>query len=103
LYGNSHWSRHAARGASFEAEWSSKLAEHEKKYPEEAAEFKALISGKLPEGWDKALPVRIWTKTISKLLLSNFPCWRLSFDAQLTLYSRVPSAKPTAWLGIFLC
>lgn len=52
----SHWSRHAARGASFEAEWSSKLAEHEKKYPEEAAEFKALISGKLPEGWDKALP-----------------------------------------------
>lgn len=53
----SHWSRHVPKGAAFEAEWSSKFAEHEKKYPEEAAEFKALISGKLPEGWDKALPV----------------------------------------------
>eukprot|EP00252_Welwitschia_mirabilis_P017835 TRINITY_DN3968_c0_g1_i1.p1 TRINITY_DN3968_c0_g1~~TRINITY_DN3968_c0_g1_i1.p1 ORF type:complete len:814 (-),score=120.36 TRINITY_DN3968_c0_g1_i1:573-2819(-) len=52
----SHWSRHIARGATLEAEWASKLAEYEKKYPQEAAEFKHLISGKLPEGWEKALP-----------------------------------------------
>ena len=38
------------RGASFEAEWSSKHVDHEKKYPEEYTEFKTLINGTLPEG-----------------------------------------------------
>lgn len=44
-------------GAAVEAEWNSKLAAYESKYPEEAKEFKQLISGDLPEGWEKALPV----------------------------------------------
>ncbi|GLJ29304.1 hypothetical protein SUGI_0577790 [Cryptomeria japonica] len=52
----SHWSRQIEKGAAVEAEWTTKLADYEKKYPEEAAEFKMLISGKLPEGWEKALP-----------------------------------------------
>eukprot|EP01018_Ginkgo_biloba_P016182 Gb_10221 [translate_table: standard] len=52
----SHWSRHASKGAALEAEWSAKLAEYEKKYTEAAAEFKAMISGKFPDGWEKALP-----------------------------------------------
>jgi transketolase len=33
------------------------LAAYIKKYPEEGAEFKTLISGELPAGWEKALPV----------------------------------------------
>lgn len=45
------------KGAALEAEWNAKFAEYEKKYKEEAAEFKSLISGEFPAGWEKALPV----------------------------------------------
>ncbi|CDO97702.1 unnamed protein product [Coffea canephora] len=51
-----HWSRHVPVGAAYEAEWNAKFAEYEKKYPEEAAELKSLITGELPAGWEKALP-----------------------------------------------
>lgn len=53
----SHWSRHTPEGAAIEAEWNSKFSEYEKKYPEEAAELKAIITGELPAGWENALPV----------------------------------------------
>ncbi|XP_019181486.1 PREDICTED: transketolase, chloroplastic [Ipomoea nil] len=52
----SHWSRHVPEGAAIEAEWNSKFSEYEKKYPEEAAELKSIITGELPAGWEKALP-----------------------------------------------
>lgn len=52
-----HWSRHTPEGAALEAEWNTKFAEYEKKYKEEAQELKSLISGELPVGWEKALPV----------------------------------------------
>lgn len=52
-----HWSRHIPDGAALEAEWNAKFAEYEKKYKEEAAELKSIITGELPAGWDKALPV----------------------------------------------
>ncbi|GFP97888.1 transketolase chloroplastic [Phtheirospermum japonicum] len=52
----SHWSRHTAEGAAFEAEWNAKFAEYSKKYPEEAAELKSIINGEFPAGWEKALP-----------------------------------------------
>mmetsp|Transcript_32881 Transcript_32881/g.39802 ORF Transcript_32881/g.39802 Transcript_32881/m.39802 type:complete len:739 (-) Transcript_32881:162-2378(-) len=45
------------RGSSSQAEWEAKLEEYASKYPEEAAEFKQMISGELPEGWESALPV----------------------------------------------
>ena len=32
------------------------MADYEKKYPEEAAEFKQLIGGDLPDDWDAVLP-----------------------------------------------
>ncbi|RVW90627.1 Transketolase, chloroplastic [Vitis vinifera] len=51
-----HWSRHIPDGAALEAEWNAKFAEYEKKYKEEAAELKSIITGELPAGWDKALP-----------------------------------------------
>ncbi|KAH9293968.1 hypothetical protein KI387_040825, partial [Taxus chinensis] len=66
----SHWSRHVEKGAAVEAKWKAKFAEYENKYPVEAAEFKTLIPGKLPEGWEKALPVRIWG---CFLLIMNIP------------------------------
>ncbi|KAK4723943.1 hypothetical protein R3W88_026722 [Solanum pinnatisectum] len=52
----SHWSRHTPEGAALETEWNAKFAEYEKKYPEEAADLKSIITGELPAGWEKALP-----------------------------------------------
>ncbi|KHN44824.1 Transketolase, chloroplastic [Glycine soja] len=53
-----HWSRHTLKGTKLEAEWNAKFVEYEKKYSEEAveAELKAIITGELPAGWEKALP-----------------------------------------------
>ncbi|KAJ6818847.1 transketolase, chloroplastic [Iris pallida] len=51
-----HWSQHVPVGAALEAEWNAKFAEYEKKYKEDAAELKSIISGELPIGWEKALP-----------------------------------------------
>jgi transketolase len=47
----------ASRGASLESEWSSLLSSYGKKYPNEYAELTRRISGKLPDGWEKTLPV----------------------------------------------
>ncbi|KAG0512595.1 hypothetical protein BDA96_10G028100 [Sorghum bicolor] len=52
----SHWSRHVPRGAALEADWDAKFAEYEKKYPEDAATLKNIISGDLPAGWADDLP-----------------------------------------------
>jgi len=52
-----HWSRHIREGAALESEWNAKFADYEKKYKEEAAVLKSIISGDLPAGWEKALPV----------------------------------------------
>jgi len=43
-------------GAAVEAEWNKTLAAYCEKYPEEGAEFKQLVSGELPAGWESALP-----------------------------------------------
>ncbi|KAF7013651.1 unnamed protein product [Triticum aestivum] len=51
-----HWAHHLDEGASLEAEWNAKFAEYEKKYQHEAAELNSIVSGKLPDGWDNALP-----------------------------------------------
>ncbi|XP_010692960.2 transketolase, chloroplastic [Beta vulgaris subsp. vulgaris] len=51
-----HWSRHTPEGAALEAEWNAKFAEYERKYKDEAAELKSIITGELPSGWENALP-----------------------------------------------
>ncbi len=43
------------KGAKAEADWNARFAEYEKAYPAEAAEFKRIMAGELPEGWEKAL------------------------------------------------
>ncbi|WP_013321191.1 transketolase [Gloeothece verrucosa] len=45
------------RGAQYEQEWNNLFSEYKSKYPEEAALLERMVSGKLPEGWEKALPV----------------------------------------------
>lgn len=63
-----HWSRHTPEGAALEAEWNAKFADYEKKYQEEAAELKSIITGELPSEWEKALPV---SSSMSKLFLDK--------------------------------
>lgn len=52
----SHWSRHVDMGSKYQSDWESSVEEYAQKYPDEGAEFKQLISGELPDGWDNALP-----------------------------------------------
>jgi len=52
-----HMRQAVERGASLEAEWNETFAQYKTKYPEDAALFEQFLSGKLPEGWEKALPV----------------------------------------------
>ncbi|WP_042146723.1 transketolase [Paucisalibacillus sp. EB02] len=44
-------------GQQEEAKWNELLAKYEEKYPELAQELKQAMDGKLPEGWEKSLPV----------------------------------------------
>jgi transketolase len=47
----------AKRGASLEAEWNALLTSYQQKYPKEHAALARRIAGKLPDGWEKTLPV----------------------------------------------
>ncbi|WP_049564209.1 transketolase [Streptomyces sp. SBT349] len=45
------------RGQTARAAWEKRLAEWRRANPERAAEFDRISAGRLPEGWEKALPV----------------------------------------------
>jgi transketolase len=45
------------RGAKFEAKWDEDFANYAKANPKEAAEFRGIMAGELPHGWDTGLPV----------------------------------------------
>jgi transketolase len=51
-----HFRKAVDRGAGYEAEWEKVWADYQSKYAEEAARFERMISGKLPQGWEQALP-----------------------------------------------
>ncbi|KAH9171510.1 transketolase [Lactarius sanguifluus] len=51
------WSTIGKRGAALEEQWQSLLGSYAKSYPNEHAELTRRISGKLPAGWEKSLPV----------------------------------------------
>ncbi|MBE7383359.1 MAG: transketolase [Leptolyngbya sp. SIO1E4] len=51
-----HMRQAIEQGASYQAEWESTLASYRTKYPEEAALFERMLSGKLPDNWADALP-----------------------------------------------
>ena len=54
--GLDHMRKAIERGASSEAEWEETWAQYKTKYPDDAAEFERMLSGKLPDGWDQVLP-----------------------------------------------
>jgi len=51
-----HWRRAQARGAGLEAEWRKKWDAYRMAHPELGAELERRLAGKLPDGWDAALP-----------------------------------------------
>jgi transketolase len=51
-----HFRRAVGQGRELEGEWNRKLAVFEKEYPEPAAEFRQLMKGELPQGWDAEIP-----------------------------------------------
>jgi transketolase len=52
-----HWRRARERGVRLEAEWRKKWDAFEGAHPGLAAELERRLAGRLPEGWDAALPV----------------------------------------------
>lgn len=52
-----HFRKSVDRGASYEAEWNKLLTQYKTRYPEDAALLERMVSGDLPNGWEKALPV----------------------------------------------
>ncbi|WWC67787.1 transketolase [Kwoniella pini CBS 10737] len=46
----------AEKGAKAEAEWKDLFKQYSEKYPKDASELTRRVEGRLPEGWEKALP-----------------------------------------------
>ena len=44
------------RGAEAEKDWNARFEKYAAKYPQDAAEFKRIVAGELPAGWDAELP-----------------------------------------------
>lgn len=51
------WAVIGDRGSKLEAQWNSLLSSYAKAYPNEHAELTRRISGRLPDNWEKSLPV----------------------------------------------
>ena len=50
-----HFEQARERGARWQLEWESKLADYRQVYPSESRQLAEDLSGKLPEGWDRGL------------------------------------------------
>jgi transketolase len=44
------------KGAQAEKDWNARFEKYAAKYPQDAAEFKRIVAGELPAGWDSDLP-----------------------------------------------
>jgi transketolase len=51
-----HWRQAIDRGAELEDDWRARLAAHAGAHPELALELERWLSGRLPDGWEQALP-----------------------------------------------
>jgi transketolase len=52
-----HWREAVDRGATAHGEWRTRLSAYAAAEPEAAGELEQWLSGALPEGWDRSLPV----------------------------------------------
>lgn len=51
-----HMSEVVERGARLEEDWKARFAEYRERFPAEAARLEQALAGRLPDGWDAALP-----------------------------------------------
>ncbi len=51
-----HFRECGARGRAHESDWHSRFERYAKAHPAAAAEFKSMLAGELPAGWDAELP-----------------------------------------------
>ena len=51
-----NWAGAKERGAKFEGDWNALFAKYKQQFPELAAEYERVFSGKLPAGWEAGLP-----------------------------------------------
>ena len=51
-----HFRKAIDRGKQLEADWQARFHEYADKHPQEAALWKQMSEGKLPEGWQKSIP-----------------------------------------------
>jgi transketolase len=66
-----NWRQAGPKGAELEAAWTDLFARYKAEYPDLAAEFERVLSGKLPEGFDADLPVVPVDKPVSTRAASN--------------------------------
>ena len=52
-----HWRESIGRGTALEADWRTRLAAYAAEHLEDARELEQWLSGSLPEGWERDLPV----------------------------------------------
>jgi transketolase len=79
-------------GREAREQWEEKFTAYAKAHPKEAAELKAMWAGKLPEGWDKDIPIfpadakglasRVSSGKVLNGLAKNYP-WLIGGSADL--------------------
>ncbi|KAI1402928.1 transketolase [Hypoxylon fuscum] len=71
------YAKKAAEGAAIEEEWNKLFASYATKYKAEHADLVRRLSGKLPEGWEKNLPIytpkdaAVASRKLSEIVLSK--------------------------------
>ncbi|CRK30872.1 hypothetical protein VD0002_g726 [Verticillium dahliae] len=71
------YNKHAAEGAAAEEEWNKLFAKYGEKFSAEHADLTRRLTGDLPEGWEKSLPVytpadaAVASRKLSEIVLSK--------------------------------
>jgi transketolase len=73
-----NWHQIIEKGKKYEAEWNELFAKYKVQYPELAAQFERTQAGKLPDGWEKSIPVfpadgkPIATRSAGNTIMNSF-------------------------------
>lgn len=71
------YAKHVAENQAIEKKWDELFAAYKKEYPELGAELQRRLDGKMPEGWEKALPVytpqdkAVASRKLSEIVLTD--------------------------------
>jgi transketolase len=94
-----------ARGGTLHAEWKERWSRYKEEYPGPADELERMRDGRLPDGWDKDLPVfpadekgqatRVSSGTVLNALAKNVP-WILGGSADLAPSTKTKLTYPDA-------